>query len=37
MTKRQQYELLPDNAPYEEVRRYKGVTKKIFRELLKPQ
>lgn len=34
MTKRQQYELLPDNAPYEEVRRYKGVTKKDFSRII---
>lgn len=34
MTKRQQYELLPDNAPYEEVRRYKGVTKKDFLRII---
>ncbi len=34
MTKKQQYELLPDNAPYEEVRRYKGVTKKDFSRII---
>lgn len=34
MTKRQQYELLPDNASYEEVRKNKGVTKKDFSRII---
>lgn len=34
MTKRQQYELLIDNASYEEVRKNKGVTKKDFSRII---
>ncbi len=34
MTRKQQYELLPENAPYEEVRRHKGVTKKDFSRII---
>lgn len=34
MTRRQQYELLPDNASYEEVRRNKGVSKKDFSRII---
>jgi len=34
MTKRQQYELLPDNAPYEDVRKNKGVARKDFSRII---
>lgn len=34
MTKKQQYELLPENASFEEVRRYKGITKKDFSRII---
>lgn len=34
MTRRQQYELLPDNAPYEDVRRNKGVTRTDFSRII---
>lgn len=34
MTRRQQYELLPDNAPYEDVRKNKGVTRKDFSRII---
>lgn len=34
MTKKQQYEFLPDNALYEDVKRYKGVTKKDFSRII---
>ena len=34
MTKRQQYELLPDNASYEDVRKNKGVSRKDFSRII---
>lgn len=34
VTKKQQYELLPENASYEEVRGYKGITKKDFSQII---